>query len=262
VWMRLDQNRPPARLRHRLALRRDTVGSAEQVLEGAAVAVAPRAVSITPPFHGEWVAVNGPSNTSGHRRLGMALNGVVASGQRFGIDYLKIDSAGRSYVGDRLKNSSYYAYGTPLLAVGDGIVVAIKDSIPENIPGGRAVPINLETVGGNHVVIDLGDNQFAFYAHMQPGTIRVRVGDRVKRGLVIGLLGNSGNSTEPHLHFHVSDSPATGTSTLGSEGIPYAFPSFEVIGRCSLTTSIACTRHAPVTVRNGLPMQNQLVRLP
>ena len=81
----------------------------------------------------------------------------------------------------------------------------------------RAVPITSETVGGNHIVLDLGGGRYAFYAHLQPGSLKVKVGDRVTRGQVIGLVGNSGNSTEPHLHFHISD----GVSPLGSEGLPY-----------------------------------------
>ena len=76
------------------------------------------------------------------------------------------------------------------------------------------MPITSETIGGNHVVLDLGGGRFAFYAHLQPGSLKVKVGDRVTRGQIIGLVGNSGNSTEPHLHFHISN----GVSPLGSEG--------------------------------------------
>jgi murein DD-endopeptidase MepM/ murein hydrolase activator NlpD len=76
------------------------------------------------------------------------------------------------------------------------------------------------------VIIDLGGGHFAFYAHFQPGSLRVKLGDRVKRGQVLGLVGNSGNSTEPHLHFHVSDA----NSPLATEGIPYVFDAFELRG--------------------------------
>ena len=65
------------------------------------------------------------------------------------------------------------------------------------------VPITLETVGGNNVIMEIGDGLYAFYAHLQPGSLRVKVGDKVRRGQVLGLLGNSGNSSEPHLHFHI-----------------------------------------------------------
>src|SRR4029078_7648067 len=88
-----------------------------------------------------------------------------------------------------------------------GVVAATKDSIPENVPGGRAVKIDLITVGGNFVGIDIGGGTYPLYAHVPPGSLRVKVGDRVKRGQVIALLGNSGNSTEPHVHFQISDGP-------------------------------------------------------
>lgn len=122
--------------------------------------------------------------------------------------------------------------------------------------------MTLVTIGGNHVVIEIAKGQYAFYAHLQPGSLRVRVGDRVKRGQVVGLVGNSGNSTEPHLHFHLTDAIAPGTSTLGAEGIPYALPSFEVLGNCVLGASIQCSRTAAAMVKDAMPLQNQLVRFP
>ena len=84
----------------------------------------------------------------------------------------------------------------------------VKDGIPENVPGinSRAVPITLEMpLAGNHVILDIGGGRFAFYAHLQPGSLRVKLGDKVRRGQVLGLVGNSGNSTEPHLHFHIEN---------------------------------------------------------
>ena len=83
-----------------------------------------------------------------------------------------------------------------------------------------------ETVGGNHVIISLPNGHYAFYAHLQPGSIRVKPGEHVRRGQVLGLLGNSGNSDAPHLHFHISN----GNSPMGSEGVPFLFDSFQVLG--------------------------------
>ncbi len=99
----------------------------------------------------------------------------------------------------------------------DGVVTQIKDGIPQNMPeaNSQAVPITLETIGGNHVIMDIGNGLFAFYAHMQPGSLRVKVGDKVTRGQVLGLLGNTGNSSEPHLHFHICNA----NSELASEGL-------------------------------------------
>jgi murein DD-endopeptidase MepM/ murein hydrolase activator NlpD len=87
--------------------------------------------------------------------------------------------------------------------------------------------MTLETISGNHVIMDIGNGLYALYAHMQPGSVRVKLGDKVTRGQVLGLLGNTGNSTEPHLHFHICNA----NSDLGSEGLPYAFASFEVQGK-------------------------------
>jgi murein DD-endopeptidase MepM/ murein hydrolase activator NlpD len=149
--------------------------------------------------------------------------------QRFAIDFVQLREDGKTFSGDAKDNRNYRCYGSDALAVADGVVVAVKDGIPENVPGlnSRAVPITLETVGGNHVILDIGGGRFAFYAHLQPGSIRVKTGDRVRTGQVLGLVGNSGNSTEPHLHFHISND----NSPLGSEGLPYALRSFEVEGK-------------------------------
>jgi biotin carboxyl carrier protein len=263
LWIPADANRPPAGITHRLTL---SCGSSDttEVLRGTTIPVERRAVAIGPPVHGEWAAFNGPSNSSGHRRLVLALDGHVAIGQRFAIDFLQLDSTGKSHRGDPLENSSYYAYGTPILAVADGIVAETKDSIPENVPGAnsRAVPIDLITVGGNHVALDIGGGKYALYAHVQPGSLKVKVGDHVKRGQVLALLGNSGNSTEPHVHFQIADGP----TFLSSEGLPYAMTSFDVVGGCGINMgpppSLQCTRRAPVAVKGGIPLQNEIVRFP
>jgi len=161
----------------------------------------------------------------GHRRAFIPVNGRAQIAQRFAIDWARLNADGKTFTGDAKDNKNYRAYGSDALAVADGVVTEIKDGIPENVPGinSRAVPITLETIGGNHVVLDIGHGRYAFYAHLQPGSLKVKLGDHVKRGQVLGLVGNSGNSTEPHLHFHLSN----GNSPLGSEGIPYALESFE-----------------------------------
>jgi len=87
----------------------------------------------------------------------------------------------------------------------------------------------METVAGNHVNLDLGGGVYAMYAHLQPGSIRVKLGDKVTPGQVIGLLGNSGNCGEPHLHFQLMDR----NSPLNSEGLPYYFPGFKLAARIS-----------------------------
>ena len=176
MWISLSRTDAPSTLRHRLTFDRIVNDSTRQplTLEGGVTPIDRNIVTISPPLRGDWAALNGPSNTSGHRRLILALNGGLASAQRFGIDFLRIDSTGKRMNGDPLKNESYFAYGQEALAVANGTVVLIKDGIPQNVPGAnsRAVPITLETVGGNHVVIDIGGGRYAFYAHVQPGSLR------------------------------------------------------------------------------------------
>jgi murein DD-endopeptidase MepM/ murein hydrolase activator NlpD len=139
-------------------------------------------------------------------------------------------------------------------------VASIKDGIPENVPGptSRAVPITLETIGGNYVILDIGGGQYAFYAHLQPGSLRVGVGDRVRRGEVIGLVGNSGNSTEPHLHFHIGD----GNAPLASEGLPYLIDEFTVRGQSAGFGAEFSMYPAPQRRTRQIPMANELIRFP
>lgn len=261
VWMPVSENTVPASIHNRVRVELGTGDSVRvQELEGSVVAVARTGPTVGPPLRGgPWLAANGPNARTGHRRALIATGGTPTIAQRFAIDFVKLSDANTTYQDDQLSNASYFAQGTDAIAVADGRVVAVKDSIPENVPGAnsRAVPITLETVGGNHVIIDIGGDYYAFYAHLQPGSLRVRLGDRVKRGQVLGLVGNSGNSTEPHLHFHVSDS----ASPLGSEGIPYRIDSFVLAGRCT-TFGSGCNRTSEGTRRNEIPLGNAVVTFP
>jgi murein DD-endopeptidase MepM/ murein hydrolase activator NlpD len=100
----------------------------------------------------------------------------------------------------------------------------------------------VQTAGGNYVVIDMGRGRYAFYAHMQPGSLRVKRGDRVKPGDVLGRLGNTGNTDAAHLHFHVMDSP----SPLRSNGLPFTFTRMTGLGR--ITDPATLPTGAPVTI--------------
>ena len=105
-------------------------------------------------------------------------------------------------------------------------MVNLYDGADEQVPGADAKGITTENIGGNMLVVDIGDGAFAFYAHLQRGSLKVKLGDRVTTGQVIGLLGNTGNSTAPHLHFHVMDGP----SPLDANGLPFVFTQFSSRG--------------------------------
>jgi hypothetical protein len=215
-------------------------------------------VVISSPLVGEdWVAGNGPSNTSVHRRSLIPINGHAYIAQRFAIDWVQAYPDGKMYKGDPSDNKNYRAYGAEIHAVAEGVVTQVGDGIPQNTPGAKslAVPITLETVGGNHVIMEIGNGLFAFYAHMQPGSLRVKVGDKVRRGQVLGLLGNTGNSSEPHLHFQI----CSANSELGSEGLPYAFASFEVQGKAG-EDKLSLFPGGPVKHEMEIPTEDEIVR--
>lgn len=242
ILARVNQNATvPTTLRNKITVDGYSIENNLKVSES-------KPIVLGPPLHGtDWMAGNGPSNTSGHRRALMPVEGRLHIAQRFATDWVKVGPNGQTFSGDAKDNKTHYAYGSEVLAVADATVVATRDGIPENVPGptSRAVPITLETIGGNHVILDLGGGRFAFYAHLQPGSLRVKLGEKVLRGQMLGLVGNSGNSTEPHLHFQVTDS----NSPLASEGLPYALESFEII-----TGPLAGPR------RNALPLEGARVK--
>jgi peptidase M23-like protein len=224
----------PASLVHRFLLTGAPLagGTSPEPLDYTA---APYELSGTPPVLGaplagdDWVAINGCCGADGiHRNTVLPVNGRLADSQRFAIDYMRLDDQGRLVSGDPAAVESYDAYGAEVLAVGDATVVATLDSLDDQVPGSLPDPstITLETVDGNHVVIDLGDGRYGFYAHLQKGSVTVAPGDRVRRGEVLGLLGNSGNTSAPHLHFHLMDGP----SVLGSSGLPYTYDAFSLVG--------------------------------
>ena len=222
VWVTLDSAvRAPSVLKHRVSFGPHT-------LEGTVAVAASNALVLGPPLRGgDWEAANGPDNSTGHHRRALfPSNGRATIAQRFAIDWARRGPNGRLFDGDPRDNKAYFGYGAEVIAVADGVVAAARDGIPENVPGDTtAVPITRETVVGNHVILELGQGRYALYAHLMPNSLQVKAGDRVKRGQLIGRLGNSGNSSGPHLHFHVGDRNAA----LESEGLPYVIDSWELL---------------------------------
>jgi hypothetical protein len=222
--------RLPRRLVHELTLtlEPDVPELPHVIRTGATDVVRDRPVVIDPPLAGDrWMALNGCCTLTGHRGAITPVNGAFMVAQRFAIDIAQLDAEGRLFTGPPDALSSYPYYGAEVRSVADGVVVRTLDGIPDNPPG-TVPPIDptLRTVPGNHVVVDIGDGRFAGYAHFQPGSLTVEVGDRVRRGDVLGLLGNSGNSDLPHLHFQVTNGPGF----LGADGLPYVVRAFDSEG--------------------------------
>lgn len=231
MWLTFDsKNEIPDHIYHRLNF--SVVGSEKKIerfVDGGVVTIPKNdPISLSAPFQeGYWRFGSGPSNSSEHRRTILAVDGRKWLLQRFAFDVMKIGDDGKVVRGDLSKNKNWISYGEKLLAVADGIVRVVIDNISDNIPLSpeRAVPMNRETHVGNCVILDIGNNHYALYAHMKAGSIPVRVGDKVKRGVVIGQIGNSGNSEAPHLHFSVGNT----SDPYSSEGLPYVFESFDII---------------------------------
>ena len=191
---------------------------------------------IGPPVKGDhWIALNGCCEPGFPHRTSLAsLNGELINAQRFAIDWKQVNDEGEFYVGDRTKNESYVDYGSNIYAVADGTVVTTLDELDPNQPG--ILPANdpvlgplltVETVDGNHIIQSIGGGVYAFYAHLQKGTLLVKPGDKVKKGQVIAKLGNTGNSNASHMHFQLMD----GRSALGSDGVPYVIDRFSYDGQ-------------------------------
>ncbi len=195
-------------------------------------------ITIGPPVKGRnWFALNGCCEPGWpHRSTPLPLNGNLVGGQLFAIDWKQTNDQGAFYTGDKTKNESYVDYGSDIIAVADGTVTAMLDGQEANAPG--VLPANdpvlgpkltVENVDGNHIVLDIGQGAYAFYAHLLKDSLLVKVGDQVRKGQVIAKLGNTGNANASHMHFHVMNGP----SVLGSSGIPYVLDSFEYQGQIS-----------------------------
>jgi murein DD-endopeptidase MepM/ murein hydrolase activator NlpD len=139
--------------------------------------------------------------------------------------------------------------------------VGVVDDLPETPPGSLPKGITAAQAGGNHVVVSIGGGRYAFYAHLQPGSIVVRPGQRVRIGQKLGLLGSSGNSDAPHLHFHIMDGP----SPLNSNGLPFRFSRFNLRGELTNLAAFSAGQPARIVPRlrgthtGEMPLNNQVL---
>ncbi|MBB6250221.1 M23 family metallopeptidase [Nitrospirillum iridis] len=185
------------------------------------------AVVLSSPLMGlGWVAFNALSNTSIHRTTLMVVDGQARVPERYAIDFMKLGEDGREFSGDQASNDSWAGYGQPILAVADGVIESIRDGLPDNVPGQPAAQkATLDTIAGNQVILHIG-GVYVVYAHLIPGSIAVRPGQAVRRGQVLGRLGNSGQSDAPHLHLQVGDQG----HVAAADGLPFVFDAFTLAG--------------------------------
>ena len=209
----------PDAIRHRVTFQlagesqpRSTECAPARVLRGA--------VRIGPPVGaGSWQMAAGPDGDMHHRGAIIAYQGRATISQRFAFDFF----VETSEEPDHTANESYPSYGVPLIAVADGTVASVIDGLPDNPPSAllATVPLTPDRMYGNRVTLDIGGGRYVTYAHMKAG-LRVKAGDKVRRGHVLGAIGSTGRSGAPHLHFQVTDGP----DPIASEGLPFVFESF------------------------------------
>ncbi len=175
-------------------------------------------VNYSLPFQGAWIAVNGGIDKASSHSWGIQT-------QRYAYDFVILDEAGHSFSDEHIKTTDYYCYGKEILAPADGKVVELQDKYPDSLLLGHSqVDCSSGDIRGNYILIRHAEKEYGLLAHLKPESIGVKVGDTVKRGQCIASCGNSGNTSEPHLHFHLQD----GVSFYTSAGLPIEFAGITV----------------------------------
>lgn len=260
----LSDGRTPGEIEHRIAyhgIGEDAESPA--IVTGARVSVGsePPVVLGAPVRGGPWAAVYDPSWERGHRRVVYAVDGRARIPGRFAVDWIKLDAEGRVARGDVDEIGNWHGYGEEVLAVADGVVVAVRDDVLESPTMAGHPDHPLEDATGNYVALEIGVGRYVFYEHLAPGSVRVEPGERVRRGQVIGAVGYTGHTTGPHLHFHVADA----NSPLGAEGVPFVLERFQLLGRYDDFDAFGNAPWTPVDDsirtlrRNELPAPNVVV---
>jgi hypothetical protein len=161
-----------------------------------------------------------------HRDLRRAVDGLrIETHETFAVDWGRV-RGNKTFEGDGSTNEQSYAYGAAVLAVADGTVVFAQDGEPEQTAG-QVIPATKQSaIGGNKVILKIAPKVFAVYEHLQPGSLTVKVGDKVKAGAVFAKLGNTGPSTGAHLHFGLLDRP----NVFTARSLPFVFDRYTLAG--------------------------------
>ncbi|WP_031495904.1 M23 family metallopeptidase [Bryobacter aggregatus] len=217
----------PRAIEHEIAYLSNGERSSYRLRGGRSEVSSRQAIVVGMPVSGgPWVAVHHPDWARGHRRVVYTVEGRPRIPGRFAIDWVKVDALGRTIAKDSDRVDAAFGYDAAALAVADAVVVAIRNDFAESSLVSQNPKHALGEGSGNYVVLQLTKDRFAIYEHLRPGSATVAVGDRVRLGQKIGALGFTGDSTGPHLHFHMAD----GANDLNAEGVPFAFDRFTVLG--------------------------------
>ena len=233
------------------------------VVDGPEVAVNRRpATVIKPPLKGNgWLATSACCTPNVHRDLRVVVDGHrIETAETFAVDWTLL-KGDRVYDGDGSKNEQFYAYGADVFAVADGSVFSIQDGKPETTPNKAMTPQSKSDFGGNQVVLEIAPNVFAVYAHLQPGSLRVKIGDKVKAGAPLARIGNTGPSLGPHLHFGLLNRPDLSTG----RSLPFVIDSYTFAGtvdfKASQADTVAITQNSK-QVRSVYPLYGSIQNFP
>jgi hypothetical protein len=228
--------KPASMLRHQLTFK--TEKGELQVADDIPVAItATPPITIGAPLRGGvWLADEGPGHAQSHHWGSLVVqNGRAVIPQRYAIDFFGLDAKGHAVSApiEKLAETSvtdWLGWNTEVLAVADGVVRDLQEGVADRkplSPQEQPEQLTTRTLYGNFVVLEIAPHVYAHYAHLQNGSIKVKPGQHVKRGAVLGRLGLTGGAGAPHLHFHLADKP----SFADSQGLPFVLDSYRPVGR-------------------------------
>jgi murein DD-endopeptidase MepM/ murein hydrolase activator NlpD len=259
----------PAELTHRISytLEPDSPAPAligARTIEGPVVTVDPRpALVVSAPFEsGLWLNADGCCVARNHRTFITSAGGLhLAKPETFAIDWVGFDGTNAA-TGDGTQNTDYVGYGANIVSATAGTVVDVRDGYPEPEAGEAPFLDGPEDYSGNSVVVQVGEGVYAFYAHLQPGSVAVAIGDTVSVGQLLGTLGNSGNSTAPHLHFEIMDGP----NVLTANSLPFVIDSYTLVGDGTLEfvdgkPTLSSIGGTPGPQTNTLPLHATVIEI-
>jgi hypothetical protein len=209
----------PARLRHRFTVEGSDASPVTATDAGLTLVSNEQAIVIGPTMRGSgWLNGNGAGpSVYEHRMILQPANGTAKPVEAYAIDWLKLDERAHTFDGDPFKNESFFGYGQPVLSATDGVVVHAEDGFPNQIPNKPEPVKQAKAAYGNNVIVAIGGGKYAIYCPLKPGSVAVKVGEHVRAGRQLAELGNSGNTTAPHLHFQISDAP----SIFDADSLPF-----------------------------------------
>ncbi len=203
------------------------------------VVVKPRSyvpkTSLYLPLKGKVIVWDGHDFYAHHRRYPLGLpkqiaKGITANSNRYAYDFITIADDGSVFKDTPFKKENWYSFGKPVYAPGTGRIVDVQNKVPDNFFTGRDlrspdIPASLDPSGmGNHVIIDHGNGEFSVILHMEKGSVKFKIGERVIAGQQIGNVGFSGDAIFPHVHYTVMN----GARERINEGIPSYFNAYKL----------------------------------